>query len=181
MVKVNYDSKTGEIKGYYPADLCYSSIPEPYIEIDEATHKDCINNPGLRRVDLTTKKFFEYMPPASTLEEEKAKAWERIKAERNKREQSGVPYIGKVIDSDPTSVQRISVAVQAAQAANKEFSLDWTMQDNSTVTMNAHQVVGMSIVLAQFTNNLHQTARKLREKIETATTADDVKAIKWPE
>lgn len=54
MIKVAYDATTGEIKGYYPDSIGYSSIPEPNIEIDEAAHLDCINNNGLRRVDLTT-------------------------------------------------------------------------------------------------------------------------------
>jgi hypothetical protein len=55
LIKVNYDSSTGEIKGFYPDDTPYSSIPEPYIEIDEDTWKDCRNNPGQRIVDVTNK------------------------------------------------------------------------------------------------------------------------------
>lgn len=184
MVKVNYNAATGEIKGFYPDDIGYASIPEPSIEIDETTHRDCINNPGLRLVDLTTFEIVEYTPPCATLEEEKAAAWKNIKAERNRREQAGVPYLGKVIDSDPTSVQRISIAVQAAQAAigaGQDLSLDWTCQDNSVLTMTAEQVVGMSVVLAQYSTGLHQIARELREQIEAATTAEEVQAVKWPD
>lgn len=59
MVKVNYNAATGEIKGFYPDSIIYSSIPEPYIEIDKATHQECIDNPGLRKVDLTTLKVVE--------------------------------------------------------------------------------------------------------------------------
>jgi len=55
MIKVNYNSTTGEIKGFYPDNINYSCIPEPYIEVDESTHLDCINNPGQRIVDVTNK------------------------------------------------------------------------------------------------------------------------------
>ncbi|MBP2662729.1 MAG: hypothetical protein H6Q71_677 [Firmicutes bacterium] len=55
MIKVNYDATSGEIKGFYPDDINYASIPEPYIEIDAETHADCINNPGNRIVDVTNK------------------------------------------------------------------------------------------------------------------------------
>jgi len=53
-IKVNYNATTGEIDGYYPDDIIYGLIPEPYIEIDEDTHQDCINNQGLRKVDIET-------------------------------------------------------------------------------------------------------------------------------
>lgn len=64
MIKVNYDATTDEIKGFYPEDIAYASIPEPYIEIDEASHQDCINNQGNRKVDVTALKIVEYTPTA---------------------------------------------------------------------------------------------------------------------
>lgn len=114
----------------------------------------------------------------------KWQTWERIKSERDSREQSGAPYMGKLLDCDEKSVQRITVAVQAAQAAisaGTDFSLGWTMQDNSVITMTAAQVCGMSVALAQHSNGLHKTARELREKIEVAKTETDLAAIVWPE
>ena len=35
MIKVNYDSTTGAIKGFYPDDIAYANIPAPYIELRE--------------------------------------------------------------------------------------------------------------------------------------------------
>ena len=66
MIKVNYDASTGEIKGFYPDDISYASIPEPYIEIDESVHQDCINNQGSRKVDVTALKIIEYTPTIET-------------------------------------------------------------------------------------------------------------------
>ena len=57
MIKVNYDSETGQILGFYPNEIEYQSIPEPYIEIDCEQHNDCINNQGYRKIDITTKKI----------------------------------------------------------------------------------------------------------------------------
>lgn len=34
-IKVNYDSESGLVKGYYPDNINYNIIPEPFIEIDE--------------------------------------------------------------------------------------------------------------------------------------------------
>nr|WP_320145985.1 DUF4376 domain-containing protein [uncultured Anaeromusa sp.] len=188
MIKVHYDSINGEIKGFFPDFIDYATIPEPYIEIDETTHQDCINNQGLRRVDQKTLKIVEYTPPGPTLAELQDAAWSRIKAERDRREQAGAPYLGKIIDSDEKSVTRISIAVQAAQAAisaGTAFSLDWTMQDNSVVTMTAAEVVGMSVALATHSNGLHLAARAVHEKILAVTDAAELeaaeKAVVWPE
>ena len=188
MIKVHYNATTGGILGFFPDFMQYESIPEPYIEIDETTHQDCINNQGLRRVDLTTLKIVEYTPSGPTLSELQAAAWSRIKAERDRREQSGAPYLGKVLDSDEKSVTRISISVQAAQAAisaGTAFSLDWTTQDNSVVTMTASEVVGMSVALATHSNGLHLAARAVHEKILAATDTAGVeaaeKSVVWPE
>jgi len=66
MIKVNYDDTTGAIKGYYPDNIPYASIPEPYIEIDETAHQDCINNQGSRKIDITERKIVEYTPTIET-------------------------------------------------------------------------------------------------------------------
>ena len=64
MIKVNYNATTGEIKGFYPNDISYVSIPEPHIEIDETAHQACINHQGLRKVDLATQKIVACELPA---------------------------------------------------------------------------------------------------------------------
>lgn len=71
-IKVNYDAKTGAINGYYPDNVPYKNIPAPTIEIDTAAHKDCISNPGRRRVDLTTLQIAEYTLPGPAIEDIRA-------------------------------------------------------------------------------------------------------------
>ena len=72
-IKVHYDSTTGEIIGFYPDVIGYATIPEPNIEINETAHQDCINNHGLRRVDLTELKIVNYTQPEPTAAEVKKK------------------------------------------------------------------------------------------------------------
>ena len=35
MIKVNYDTETTLVKGYYPDSINYASIPEPFIKIED--------------------------------------------------------------------------------------------------------------------------------------------------
>lgn len=134
--------------------------------------------------EATAEEIAAHINPTRTLAEIKDSAWQHIKTKRDTLEQSGLPYMGKTIDSDPVSVQRIAIAVQAAQAAigaSVEFTLEWTCADNTVLSMTAAEVVGMSVALAQYSDSLHQTARGLRERIEVAETAEELATIVWPE
>lgn len=125
----------------------------------------------------------ERIEPVESLDDAKVVQWATIKAERDRLEMSGVAYLGAVFDSDALSVQRIGIAVQAAQAAKsagQPFSVDWTTADNTVVTLTAEEVIGLPLALAAYSNSLHVTARELRDQIEAAATVDEVKAIVWP-
>lgn len=159
----------------------FQAIPADYLQITADDHALYETREYVRGVDGKPELRPVYVPD---IEDLRIQAWAKIKAERDQKEQSGVPYLGKVLDSDTTSVQRIAIAVQAAQAAvaaDLPFTLAWTMQDNTAVKMDAAQVVGMSVALAQYSDSLHQIARGLRAQVETAKTAEELANIKWPE
>lgn len=118
-----------------------------------------------------------------TLAEVRAKRWAQMKRHRDLLEASGFPYLGKRLDSDARSVQRINTAVQAAQAAlaaNQPFPIVWTCADNSLLELDAAGVVGMPVALAIYADQLHQTCKALRAQLEAATTVSQVEAIAWP-
>jgi len=103
-----------------------------------------------------------------------------INAKRNELEQSGFTYMDKTIQSDPVSVQRITIAVQSAQVAistSSDFSLEWMCADNTTLTLTADQTVAMAVFLASFGQTLHNTATKLKEQVDACTTIAEVEAI----
>jgi hypothetical protein len=118
-----------------------------------------------------------------TIEEIRAVRWAEVKAQRDLLEASGFPYLGKRLDSDARSVQRINTAVQAAQAAlaaGVAFPIVWTCADNSLLPLDAAGVVGMPVALATYADQLHQAAKALRAQIEAATTFAEVQAVAWP-
>lgn len=117
------------------------------------------------------------------LEDVRVAKWEEIKAARDAAEVSGFPYMGKVIDSDPRSVQRLTGAVQAAQEAIKlgqPFAIEWTCADNTMLALDAESMTGMPAALALYANQLHEQARALRAVIAAAQTPAEVAAISWP-
>lgn len=110
-----------------------------------------------------------------------------ISAERDRREESGFPYRGKVLDSTPRSVQRITaaaLAAQAALAAGQPFLIDWTCADNSALPLDATGVIGMPVALAQYAAALHAHSRALKATVEAAADQAALDAIDiqagWP-
>ena len=119
--------------------------------------------------------------PAQTIDEVRTAKVSAIKAMRDSLEQTGgFTYLGKILDSDSVSVERLNVAVEAAQAtlaAGQTFSLDWTCQDNSVLTMTAAQIVGAPVALAQSKEVLYARARDLEAQVDSAVTVDAVDKI----
>jgi len=124
----------------------------------------------------------QWLAPA--LDELKAAKKAEINAERDRREISGFPYLGKTFDSDQRSHSRITTAVQAAQAAmavGQPFLIEWTCADNSTIELTGEQMVGVPVAFAMYGNALHQTARSLKTQVDAAQTAEEVASIVFPD
>lgn len=112
----------------------------------------------------------------------RAKTWERIKAARDAAEQAGFVYNGMRFDSDRVSVGRIGNAVTLAMLAQmfgQPFSEDWTLADNSVVTLDAIGMMAVGMACGQYVGPIFNRARVLREQIAAATTADQLDAIVW--
>jgi Domain of unknown function (DUF4376) len=91
------------------------------------------------------------------------------------------------VDSDPDSQRKISGAVQMAmiaQAAGQPFAVDWTMQDNSTVTHDAVAMIGIGLAVGQHVAACHERGLALKAQIEEAADQDALSAIDinagWP-
>lgn len=112
----------------------------------------------------------------------KADACQTISLARNLAERSGFTAYDKVFDSDDKSVQRITIAAQAAgfaKAAGQVFNIEWTLADNSTMMLDADQMIGLPLLMAEYANQLHVKARGLKDQINAATTLAEVDAVVW--
>jgi hypothetical protein len=109
-----------------------------------------------------------------TLEVRRQQKWTEIKAARDLAEVSGFPYMGKVIQSDAKSVQRITVAASVSEGK------DWTCADNTVLQLDVEGVKGMPAALARHIDQLHQTAKELRARINAAGSPAEIDAIAWP-
>ena len=119
------------------------------------------------------------------IESLKKKKIEELKTIRNEKESGGFPYMGKVLDSDALSCQRMSMAAQSATTAiltKQAFpELLWSCADNSSLLLGAEGLAGIPSALSMFSAELHGIYGELKVQIEAATTKETLELIKWPE
>lgn len=146
------------------------------------------NSMEFDKIEETTDTYTlingKYQLTLTPLDHLKTKKKEEINQARDKAEQGGFEYMGKVFDSDQISCQRISTATQALQLMNLSESgsipvITWTCADNTTIDLTASDLAGLVIALMEHSNSCHQKATELKEQIEKATTEEELNAISW--
>lgn len=108
--------------------------------------------------------------------------WREIKAARDAAEWGGVDTPYGRFDSDEESQGKLNGAVTAAlvfQAQGIAFSKDWTLADNSSVTLTGPQMIEVGLTVLGWVDAVHQRSRVLRERLETTITPAAAQAIEW--
>lgn len=120
------------------------------------------------------------LPP--DIESLKVIARSEIKSRRDLEEQLPFEYLGKMFDADEKSIKRLTLASQAAQSAilaGQTFEITWTCADNSTITLDQNQMLGVLGAMMLRGVGLHEKARLLKAKIDAAETVEEVEAVVW--
>ncbi len=131
-------------------------------------------------------KAQELQDSAELLQYAKNKQWNMIKEKRNEVEQAGLPFKAKVLDYDMLSVIRLNQAKDGLNAlisngtmTRDKAVIDWTMQDNTVMQLTINDLESIPIYAVQYSNELHQKARKLRDMIDNAKDIKSILAINW--
>jgi len=108
--------------------------------------------------------------------------WDSLKQRRYELEIEPITVGNNTFDADADSQSKIAGAVQLAQLslmAGQQYSIDWTLVDNSVATLTAQELIAVGVALGTRTSAIYATARNLRSQIEAATTTAEVEAIVW--
>lgn len=114
------------------------------------------------------------------IDDARAQAWERIKQRRAEEECKPFSCNGAVYDGNAASTQRISRNAMHAMS-NHDFSIDWTLADNTAATLDAAGMIAVDAALTARNAAVFDTARLLREQINTCTDKALLDALQWPE
>lgn len=120
------------------------------------------------------------LPP--DIESLKVIARSEIKSRRDLEEQLPFEYLGKMFDADEKSIKRLTLASQAAQSAilaGQTFEVTWTCADNSTITLDQNQMLGVLGAMMLRGVGLHERCRELKNIIDAATNIEEIATVKW--
>lgn len=173
-LEIDLPAMTEPGQDYLIVDYLEGLTAEAYYVKDRVLRQRSQRPGSFYRWDAETEQW------ALSIDEARAQRWRVIKAARTEREYGGFEYLGKWFDSDPESQRRIQGAIQMTQL-NPDIVIDWTLADNSVMSLDATQLAGLGVALAQHVDALHRKARVLREQIETAETEAELEAIQWPQ
>jgi hypothetical protein len=129
---------------FYPDDENYSSLPLDIIPVPQSDFDSAMQRAPGDTLDVVNGRVVVVPKPATTLAEKKAMRWTDIKAERDRRIQSGGYKVGaKWFHSDTFSrTQQMGLVMMGA---NIPAGTPWKTMDGSTVTMTqtlAGQIFG---------------------------------------
>lgn len=115
-----------------------------------------------------------------SLSDIQARRWRQIKFQRDVAEAGGFETTFGRFDSDAVSQTKLIGIAVAAQYAQKEWSVTWTLQDNTSVVLKASDVLRVNQCLFGHLNAVHEQGRALRDAIYSPNaTLDSVNSITW--
>lgn len=114
-----------------------------------------------------------------TVEQARADAWTRIKAARDIAEVADFAHDGNVYQADRERINGAVTAAILAQMAGAPYSIDWTLSDNTTVTLDGAQMMAVGAALAQRVKEVFEIGVTKRAAIAAAASPAAADAITW--
>lgn len=123
--------------------------------------------------------YYEVVAIIVTLDESKASKIAELKAIRDAQEVADIQVNGYLYDYDEKARERINAAIIALDLTGG--TITWTLADNTDKEVSANDLRYVIAMVAQRSNVLHVKYRELKERVENATTKEQVEAISWAE
>lgn len=117
---------------------------------------------------------------ARTLDSVKASTWARIKQARALAEAADFVCCGATYQADKDRIVGAAQLALMAQAAGQSYSIDWTLSDNTHLTLDASGMIAVGAALGAHVADAFAIGLHLRGQIAAATSFDALEAIVWP-
>ena len=117
-----------------------------------------------------------------TLQDLKDAQWAAIKQSRSAAELGPFSYNAMEFDGDLNAQRRLAGYIsvsKSAIAAGQPFFAEFTLADNTQVTLSAQDFVGIELAKVQSVATAFAHAAALRAQIDAALTPETVAAITW--
>jgi len=161
-------------EGFDPSKGAYLLNGEVYL-IDDALAQVLANPLPDSAWDFSTMSWVSTV----TIEERRYSAWQSMKANRDEQNLKPIVVNGNLFDANQLSQQRINGAVTLAMLAPDSWTIEWTLADNTTVTLTKQDILDLGIAIGTRTSQVFEYARQLRAQIEQTNTLEELSSITW--
>lgn len=158
---------------YKYKDKTYTNV----YELSEALGKEGIFIPLSISEDALKDLGVEVTHEEEPIEYFKNRRIETLKMQRDKAEVEPIEYKGYSFDYDEKARDRINAAIITLEVTGTSATLTWTTADNQDVKVTASDLRGIIAQVALRSDKLHTAYRKAKEKVEAASTKEEVEAI----
>lgn len=132
----------------------------------------------------TELEHFKKMLPVVSWQEEnepldqaKARYVNAAKAYRDAQEVEPITYNGNTYDYDAKARERLLIARTALEDAGGTGTIDWTLADQSRVTIGLDDFKGINATAATRSNTLHVNYTNTKAALLAATTVEELETI----
>lgn len=146
-------------------------------ELSETLGKDGIFIPLSISEDSLKDLGVTVLTEEESLESVKEHKILTLKTQRDSLEVEPITYQGYSFDYDSKARERISAAIIALEVAGVSATLTWTTSNNQDVKVTASDLRGVIAQVALRSDKLHTAYRKTKEKVEVASTKEEVEAV----
>lgn len=117
--------------------------------------------------------------PAPSFDELKQDKIDTFKYLRDIEEVEPIQYGDNFFDYDEKARDRINSAIIALDVMGADTTIEWTLADNTNITVTANDLRGVIANVAVRSNQLHVKYRELKELVEACTTKEELDNISW--
>lgn len=122
-----------------------------------------------------------FTTPQQSLEELKQQKIDQFKYFRDIEEVEPISYNNHLFDYDEKARDRINSAIIALDVMGDNTTIEWTLADNTNITVTANDLRCVIANVAIRSNNLHIKYRELKEQVLACTTKEELDNIQWEE
>lgn len=158
---------------YTYREQSYSSL----YELSEVLGKESIFIPLSISEEVLKELGVEVVYEEESIESIKEHKILTLKIQRDNAEVEPIEYKGFSFDYDEKSRDRINAAIIALEVAGTSALLTWTTADNQDVKVTASDLRSIIAQVALRSDKLHSAYRNAKEKVEAASTKEEIEAI----
>ena len=146
-------------------------------ELSEVLGKDGIFIPLSISDEALTKLGVTVTHEEEPIENVKQRKILMLKRQRDTAEVEPIEYNGHSFDYDDKARDRINAAIIALSLQGEGANIDWTTADNADTPVTANDLKMIIAAVAVRSNKLHTAYRVAKEKVEAATTKEEVENV----